>query len=98
MFFLLWRELRGKITTNKKITSFGQDPHECYSSYTPGLDSIDHIFVNGHFAVNVWKFFAVAYGIDQSNLPLPHYIMRWWSFKYKNEAHKLLLHVIPIFV
>lgn len=62
------------------------------------MDSVDHIIVNDHFAVNVWKFFATVCGVDHSNIPFPHYSMRWWNMKYKNEAHRMLLHIVPNFV
>lgn len=60
-------------------------------------DTIDNIILNGNFAVNEWKYFAGLCGIDYANLPLHHYITRWWESKYKDAAHNLLLHIVPIF-
>lgn len=54
--------------------------------------------MTGHFAANVWKHFADFCGISREYLPLHSYIMRWWDTEYKNEAHKLVLHSIPIFI
>lgn len=96
--FLLLRALRKKLPTNEKLITFGADPHDCYCCFSPGMDTIDHIFVNGHFATNVWKFFASSCGIEWSKLPLPHYIMRWWNMTHKNAARRLLLHIVPILV
>lgn len=56
--FQLWRTLRGKLPTNEKITSFGQQPADCYCCNVAGSDTIDHIFVDGNFAKYIWSFFA----------------------------------------
>ncbi|XP_015160977.1 uncharacterized protein [Solanum tuberosum] len=63
-----------------------------------GLDTIDHIFNNGHFATYVWKSFAAAAGIVTDHRSLIQLILQWWSAKYNKEAHKLLLQVTPIFI
>lgn len=57
--FLLCRAFGGKVPTNEKITSFVHDPTVCYRCYTPVMDTIDHIFVTGTFATNVWKFLHI---------------------------------------
>lgn len=50
---LIWRSLRGKLPTNEKLISFGHDPHECYYCYWLGMDTIEHVFMIGHFATNI---------------------------------------------
>lgn len=62
------------------------------------MDTIEHIFVNGHFAASVWKYFSGLCGVECSNIPLHHYVMEWWGAEYKNVAHKIILHAIPIFI
>lgn len=84
--------------TNEKLVSFGCDPQECFCCYRPGVDTIDHIFLTGDFASNVWKFFAGICGMNWSNISFHHFIMRWWDVELRNEAHRVLLHSIPIFV
>ncbi|WMV45631.1 hypothetical protein MTR67_039016 [Solanum verrucosum] len=60
--FLAWRALRNKLPTNEKITSFGKEAARCSCCYRTGEDNIDHIFVSGHFANNIWSFFSAAAG------------------------------------
>lgn len=84
--------------TNERLSGFGYDPHKCYYCYMPGMDTIEHIFVNGHFATSVWKYFSGLCSVECSNIPLHHYVMEWWGAQYKNVVHKIILHVIPIFI
>lgn len=98
MLLLFWRALRGKLPTNEKLVSFGYDSHDCCYCYRQSSDTIDHLFINGNFVVNVWKFFPSFCGIHNDRLPLHHYVMKWWNAEYKNKAHRFLLHVVPIFV
>ncbi|KAK6777637.1 hypothetical protein RDI58_024355 [Solanum bulbocastanum] len=96
--FLLWRAIRGKLPTNEKLSRFGVKPGECHCCYSPGPDTIEHIFNGGNFAKKVWKYFADSLGIQTDYLPFRHMIMRWWSSNYNNEAHQLLLQALPIFI
>ncbi|KAK6803130.1 hypothetical protein RDI58_000914 [Solanum bulbocastanum] len=96
--FLLWRAIRNKLPTNEKLASFGVEPNNCYCCSSPGADTIEHTFNTGNFAMRVWKHFAVSLGIATNYLPLRNMIMRWWSATYNNEAHKLILQAIPIFI
>ncbi|XP_015159877.1 uncharacterized protein [Solanum tuberosum] len=96
--FLLWRVLKGKLPTNEKISSFGNEPVTCFCCDRPGWDTINHIFNTGHFATHIWTYFARHAGIKTDHTPLIHLIMRWWSTKYNNEAHKLILQATPIFI
>uniref|UniRef100_A0A0V0HP71 Putative ovule protein n=1 Tax=Solanum chacoense TaxID=4108 RepID=A0A0V0HP71_SOLCH len=75
----------------KKISSFGNEPVTCFCYDRPGWDTIDHIFNTGHFATHVWRYFTRHTGIQTDHTPLIHLIMRWWSTKSHNEAHKLIL-------
>ncbi|KAK6782008.1 hypothetical protein RDI58_019804 [Solanum bulbocastanum] len=96
--FLLWRAIRNKLPTNEKLANFGVEPNNCYCCSSPGADTIEHTFNTGNFAMRVWKHFAVSLGIATNYLPLRNMIMRWWSATYNNEAHKLILQAIPIFI
>jgi len=90
--------LRGKLPTNEKTTKFGSDPAACFCCNTLGWDTIEHTFNNGKFAAYVWKYFADTDGINTDHTSLIYLIRRWWSFKYKNEAHKLILQATPIYI
>lgn len=70
--FLLWRALSGKLPTNEKLISFDHDPKEYCCYYNPSMDTIEHIFLTGHFVMNVWKLFAGSCGISSDHLPLHH--------------------------
>ncbi|XP_049378041.1 uncharacterized protein LOC125842768 [Solanum stenotomum] len=97
--FILWRALRGKLPTNEKLTSFGNEAANCFCCCNrPGLDTIENTFNNGQFATNVWKSFAAPAGIITDHSSLPQLITQWWSAKASNEAHRLLLHATPIFI
>jgi len=96
--FHLWRMLRGKLPTNEKTARFGSEPVACSCCIYPGWDTIEHTFNNGYFATYVWKYFAATTGISTDHTPLIYLIRRWWSTKYKNEAHKLILQATPIFI
>uniref|UniRef100_M1DJP7 RNase H family protein n=1 Tax=Solanum tuberosum TaxID=4113 RepID=M1DJP7_SOLTU len=73
--------------------------HELNAKYIrSGLDTIEHIFNTGQFATYVWRSFAEAAGIITDHSSLTHLIIQWWSAKYNNEAHKLLLQATPLFI
>ncbi|WMV46066.1 hypothetical protein MTR67_039451 [Solanum verrucosum] len=54
--FLLWRALRRKLPTNDKTTTFGVPLVKCSCCIKAGWDTIDHIFVTGHFANHFWQY------------------------------------------
>uniref|UniRef100_M1DB97 RNase H family protein n=1 Tax=Solanum tuberosum TaxID=4113 RepID=M1DB97_SOLTU len=81
--FLLWRTLRGKIPTNEKLISFGIERANCFCCCNrTGLDTIEHIFNNGHFATCVWKSFAAAAGVNTDHSSISQLIMQWCASKY----------------
>lgn len=47
----------GKLPTDRNNTAFRYDPFEYYYCYKPSSDTIDHIFMNGYFTKNLWKYF-----------------------------------------
>ncbi|XP_015160416.1 uncharacterized protein [Solanum tuberosum] len=89
-----------KPNTNGKFScsSAWNEIREKRTKTKPGLDTIEHIFNNGHFATYVWKSFAGTAGINNDHSSLPQLITQWWSAKYNNKAHKLLLQATPIFI
>ncbi|XP_049399716.1 uncharacterized protein LOC125863741 [Solanum stenotomum] len=97
--FLLWRLLRGKLPTNEKLTNFGIEPTSCFCCCNrSGLDTIEHIFNTGQFATYVWRSFADTAGISRDHSSITQLIIQWWSAKYNNEAHKLLLQATPLLI
>lgn len=96
--FLLWRAIRGKLPTNERISMFGADPVSCSCCNRPGLDTIDHIFVDGHFANSIWTYIVVSLGIAHTKIPLRSVLIKWWGLEYKNEVHKHLILATPIFI
>ncbi|XP_015160629.1 uncharacterized protein [Solanum tuberosum] len=73
-------------------------PRLSHQEAEPGPDTIEHTFNNGPFATYVWRSFAAAAGINTDHSSLPQLIIQWWSTKYNNEAHRLLLQATPIFI
>ncbi|XP_015159800.1 uncharacterized protein [Solanum tuberosum] len=97
--FLLWRTIRGKLPPNEKLTSFGNEPANYFCCCNrSGQDTIEHTFNNGPFASDVWRSFVAAAGINTDHRSQPQLIMQWWSTKYNNEAHRLLLQATPILI
>lgn len=62
------------------------------------LDTIDYIFVARNFAKYIWGCFGDLFGIDKSYTSLRNMVMRRWSAKHYNDAHKLVLQSTPIFI
>lgn len=96
--FLLWRAIRLKLPTNETLVKFGVEPRSCSCCRRPGMDTINHILVEGHFSNYIWRIFASSIGQIHVPMPLPNLLLKWWNLGYNNEAHKLLLHAIPIFI
>ncbi|WMV45627.1 hypothetical protein MTR67_039012 [Solanum verrucosum] len=87
--FLVWRALRNKLPTNEKITSFGKEAARCSCCYRTGEDNIDHIFVSGHFANNIWSFFSAAAGRQHDHIPI-NMLLRRWRHEHKSDVQNLL--------
>ncbi|KAH0775105.1 hypothetical protein KY290_012242 [Solanum tuberosum] len=64
MSFLLWRAIRYKLPTNESLVNFGVEPVKCYCCLQQGWDGVEHIFLQGHFAGHIWKFFAGNMGLQ----------------------------------
>lgn len=73
--FLLWRALRGKLSTNDKLISFGVDPVKCFCCRNSGWDNIDHIFVSRQFSRYIWKGFSKLFGITHDHTHLRNVLM-----------------------
>ncbi|XP_015161207.1 uncharacterized protein [Solanum tuberosum] len=98
MSFLLWRAIRHKLPTNEKLTSFGMEPEKCYYCIQQGWDEVNHIFIQGHFAAHIWKFFAGSMGINFQKTSLSNYLLCWSAITVKNEAHMTFIQSLPILV
>ncbi|KAH0746235.1 hypothetical protein KY285_007892 [Solanum tuberosum] len=98
MSFLLWRALRNKLPTNEKLGTFGVEPVRCFCCYQQGWDEVDHIFIQGHFAVYIWKYFSNILGIAVQQTSLSSYLLNWGDSQGKNEAHKTIIQTLPIVI
>ncbi|KAH0697746.1 hypothetical protein KY289_015228 [Solanum tuberosum] len=96
MSFFLWRVIRSKLPTNERIINFGAEPVNCSCCSRPGLDDVDHILVNGNFAIFIWKFFGASFGISHNQNTLRNLLTTWWGTEHKNAVHKPFLHSLPI--
>lgn len=74
----IWRALRSKLPTNEKLVKFGVNPRACVCCIRPGMDTINHILIEGHFAKYVWIVFAASIGISHTPLPLKNLLQKWW--------------------
>ncbi|XP_055806888.1 uncharacterized protein LOC129875623 [Solanum dulcamara] len=82
--FLVWRAIRGKLPTNEKLISFGRAPSQCYCCYKPSQDTINHTFVAGAFAHNVWRLFSDSLGINTDYTPLRNLYASKYGEKQSN--------------
>ncbi|WMV32966.1 hypothetical protein MTR67_026351 [Solanum verrucosum] len=98
MSFLVWRAVRNKLPTNEKLATFGVEPVKCFCCIQQGWDDVDHIFIQGHFAAHIWKFFSSTMGVTFQQTPLSNYLLSWSDIQGKNEAHKTLIQTLPIVV
>jgi len=98
MSFLLWRALRKKLPTNEKLGNFGVEPVRCFCCYQQGWDEVDHIFIQGHFATYIWKYFSNILGFVMQQSSLNSYVLQWCGKQGKNEAHKIIIQTLPIVI
>ncbi|WMV32841.1 hypothetical protein MTR67_026226 [Solanum verrucosum] len=63
-----------------------------------GWDEVDHIFMHGHFAAYIWKYFSNILGIAVPQTSLCTYLLNWFGNQGKNEAHKIIIQTIPIVI
>ncbi|XP_015075596.1 uncharacterized protein LOC107019726 [Solanum pennellii] len=96
--FLVWRALRGKLPTNERIINFGMDAAQCFCCYNPGEDTIEHIFIAGHFANNILSFFSAAAGLQQEHTTIRTLLQKWWNLEHSNEVKKLVIKLLPVII
>jgi len=97
MSFLLWRAIRHKFPTNETLAYFGVEPVKCYCCIQQGWDEVDHIFIQGHFAGHVWKFFAGSLGLNFQQISLTNQLM-CWSGIAGNTTYKTIVQTLPIVI
>ncbi|WMV13572.1 hypothetical protein MTR67_006957 [Solanum verrucosum] len=98
MSFLLWRAIRLKKPTNEMLPNFGVEPVRCYCCIKKGWDEVDHIFIQGHFAAHIWKYFVSSLGINCQQSSLINQLMCRRNIKGKNSAYTALLQTLPIVI
>lgn len=52
--FLLWRAIKYKLPTNERLAEFGVELKNYSCCIRPGMDTMDNIFVEGHFSKHIW--------------------------------------------
>jgi len=97
MSFLLWRAIRHKFPTNETLANFGVEPVKCYCCIQQGWDEVDHIFIQGHFAGHIWKFFAGSLGLNFQQISLTNQLM-CWSGIAGNTVYKTIIQTLPIVI
>ncbi|KAG5572171.1 hypothetical protein H5410_061937 [Solanum commersonii] len=76
--------------TNRSLSStFVIDPASYSRCIRPGLDNIDHIFINGNFANYVWRFFSSLLGLTHAHVLLRNHLMNWCSAKYGGKQSNI---------
>ncbi|KAH0645238.1 hypothetical protein KY284_033122 [Solanum tuberosum] len=67
-------------------------------SLLQGWDDIEHIFLQGHFAGHIWKFFAGSMGLQLQQHSLHNQLLCWSGVTGKNTAHTMIIHILPIVI
>lgn len=98
MKLFIWRALRSKLPTNKKLLTICKEVVDCNCCHKPGKDDIDHIFVTRNHANYVWQKHAAVLGSHYSNTNLRSMLMQWRSLHFHNEVKKILLQIFPYFI
>lgn len=75
--FFLWIDLRVKLPTNEKITSFGKDAADCYCCHRPGNDEINYMLVNRKFAKYICHKHSALVGTQYNCNDLRSLLMKW---------------------
>ncbi|XP_059315721.1 uncharacterized protein LOC132066424 [Lycium ferocissimum] len=69
--FICWRLYFGKLPFNDVKAKFGnQDDIECLCCSTPHIGTIQHVFVQGESAVNLWEKIGAPLGIKHQNISI----------------------------
>ncbi|WMV13655.1 hypothetical protein MTR67_007040 [Solanum verrucosum] len=66
-----------KLPTNEKLGTFGAEPVICFCCYQQGWDEVDYIFIQGHFAAYIWKYFSNILGFAVQQTFLSCYLLNW---------------------
>ncbi|KAH0655461.1 hypothetical protein KY285_030343 [Solanum tuberosum] len=63
-----------------------------------GWDDVEHIFLQGHFAGHIWKFFAGSMGLQLQHHSLHNQLLCWSGVTGKNTTHTMIIHILPIVI
>ncbi|XP_060200320.1 uncharacterized protein LOC132628562 [Lycium barbarum] len=67
IYFLLWRVLKGRIPTDDVLMKMKIPiASKCYCCSIPQQETIQHLFLTGQFATDVWQVFKNAVGIHMN--------------------------------
>ncbi|XP_060182018.1 uncharacterized protein LOC132611633 [Lycium barbarum] len=93
--FLNWRVMRKKLPLDDIVSKFGQNiVSRCNCCPNPQSETLDHLFVHGDIAKNIWQYFANSLGIKISNINLH---LSWRDIcvivdNYRNQISSCLMY------
>lgn len=61
------------------------------------IDTIEHLFLKGEMADQIWRYFAKAAGIIGPLVQVKQVVKRWWTEKADARV-KVIFQVVPILI
>ncbi|XP_059302083.1 uncharacterized protein LOC132054015 [Lycium ferocissimum] len=97
--FICWRLFFGKLPFNEIRAKYGnQDDIGCLCCNTSQVETIQHVFVEGDAAKNLWNKIGASLGIKHQLVLVIVVMQKWWNSKPRNRVHKTCLQIAPVVI
>ena len=94
-FFMLRLFLR-RLPLPDRLGKLGfQLPSKCFCCSSASVESIEHLFANGHIASVVWNYFGGLCGFRCPGSFLRPRIVGWWLRLHDSETRRLIDRILP---
>ncbi|XP_027156245.1 uncharacterized protein LOC113757028 [Coffea eugenioides] len=94
-FFMLRLFLR-RLPLPDRLGKLGfQLPSKCFCCSSASVESIEHLFANGHIASVVWNYFGGLCGFRCPGSFLRPHIVGWWLRLHDSETRRLIDRILP---
>lgn len=93
--FYLWRLWKDKLPTDDKLMRMGMNvASRCYCCRIPQQETLQHLFLTGSFATEVWNIFRKAAGLQMNMVQIHQTCRLWWRVEC-GEMVKPILQAVP---
>lgn len=94
--FLTWSAINQGVPLDDCLCKKGfQMVYKCNCCDPAHCESINHIFVTGNLAQQLWSYFENKLHISGGGSMLHHKLSGWWIAKVNSPSHKAVLSLIP---